>query len=102
MLSRARAVSSHRLRQRNPFDAEVTRIPGRTPRDLHYAFAARESAVAPRDPADLFKSAAVQALSQRVAERHFPTDRSFERGQAAANASASLTELTNSTARPHR
>lgn len=56
------------------------------------AFAADESAVAPRVPAEIFKSAGVEALSERAAERHFPTDGSFERRYAATNASTSFTD----------
>lgn len=98
MLSRTRAVSSCRLRQRDPLDAKLLESRAFGDRDIWInAFSANESAVAPRVPAEIFKSAAVQALSQRVAERHFPTDWSFERARATTNASASLSDLTNST-----
>lgn len=75
MLTSARAVSSRSSRQPNTFDAKVVRIPLFGDSDIWInAFAANESAVAPRDPAEIIKSAAVKALSKRVAEGHFPAD----------------------------
>lgn len=92
MLSRARADSSDRFVNETRL-TKLARIPRFGDRDIWTnAFAADGSAVAPRIPAEIFKSAAVEALSERAAERHFPTDWSFARRHAAANASTSFTD----------
>lgn len=93
MLSRTRAVSSRRLRRRNPLDAKLLETRAFGERDIWIdAFSANESAVAPRirraysnpQPPKLFRNASPNATFA-------PT------GHSRDEWSASLTDLANPT-----